>query len=223
MEGIGPNKREAAAAVRRAQLLEVALELFAEVGIERATIKMLAERVGMSAGLLYHYFRSKEELVQAVLDNHSFDEKTQRIYQQVETLGVEEALRQILWETLQLHWRHKEALWILFREMHTPGAQTALNRFSIGRQSAKVPVQCDLPAQNRRNPSGAPQEGGSMRHYGTALHTKAKGVPRLSAVCSPGAHQPTDRYSHETFLESEPLIAPGFSGPANAAGRIGQP
>ena len=25
-----------------------------------------------------------------------------------------------------------------------------------------------------------------MRHYGTALHTKAKGVPRLSAVCSPG-------------------------------------
>ena len=87
-----------------------------------------------------------------------------------------------------------------------PGAQTALNRFSSWRQSAKVPVQCDMPAQNRRNPpghpkvavqcdipaqnrrnpSGAPQEGGSMRHYGIALHTKAKGVPRLSAVCSPG-------------------------------------
>lgn len=48
--------------VRRAELLDAALEVFAELGYERATLNDVADRVGVTKGALYHYFASKEQL-----------------------------------------------------------------------------------------------------------------------------------------------------------------
>ena len=44
---------------RRAQLLELALELFAERTYEEISIDEIASAAGVSKGLLYHYFASK--------------------------------------------------------------------------------------------------------------------------------------------------------------------
>ena len=48
--------------MRRAALLEAALEVFAELGFERATLHDVAERAGVTKGAVYHYFASKDEL-----------------------------------------------------------------------------------------------------------------------------------------------------------------
>lgn len=48
----------------RQRLCDAALELFAEHGFESTSIRMIAERAGVSLGLLYHYFPSKESLLQ---------------------------------------------------------------------------------------------------------------------------------------------------------------
>jgi AcrR family transcriptional regulator len=49
----------------RAQILDVALELFRERGYEETTMRAIAEAAGVAVGNAYYYFRSKEHLVQA--------------------------------------------------------------------------------------------------------------------------------------------------------------
>ncbi|MBX3496593.1 MAG: TetR/AcrR family transcriptional regulator [Parvibaculum sp.] len=53
---------------RRAQLLECALAAFAEHGVARATHSHVAERAGVSVPAVHSYFRTREDLVAAVLD-----------------------------------------------------------------------------------------------------------------------------------------------------------
>ncbi len=50
----------------RSLLLRSALYCFAEHGFEGTSIRKIATRAGLSMGLLYHYFPSKEALLQAL-------------------------------------------------------------------------------------------------------------------------------------------------------------
>ncbi|GAA3812497.1 TetR/AcrR family transcriptional regulator [Sphaerisporangium flaviroseum] len=56
----------------RARIRDVALRLFAERGIEGATIRDIAKEAGVSAGLIRHHFGSKEGLREAC-DTHMLD------------------------------------------------------------------------------------------------------------------------------------------------------
>lgn len=56
---------------RRAALLEVALNLIAERGYHGASLRELAKRLGVSQPSLYHYFSSKEELVEQIIDHYA--------------------------------------------------------------------------------------------------------------------------------------------------------
>lgn len=53
----------------RKQLLAVARDLFAEHGFEKTTLDLVAERAGVTKGALYHHFRNKRELFQAVFES----------------------------------------------------------------------------------------------------------------------------------------------------------
>ena len=64
---------------RRAQLIDTALTVFAQKGVDGATIKDLSEEAGVAQGLLYHYFRSKEDLLRAALERHYFLPELRRI------------------------------------------------------------------------------------------------------------------------------------------------
>ena len=52
------------AADTREKILASALELFAEEGYDKTTMRAIADRSGMSLGSAYYYFRSKDELMQ---------------------------------------------------------------------------------------------------------------------------------------------------------------
>ena len=65
------TKREAQKQERRNQLIDVALRLFAEQGMERTSIKDIAAAADVAQGLLYHYFRSKEALLWAIVERHN--------------------------------------------------------------------------------------------------------------------------------------------------------
>lgn len=58
---------------RRREVLEAALELIAERGYAGASLRLLAQRVGMQQPSLYHYFRTKEELIEQILATFSAD------------------------------------------------------------------------------------------------------------------------------------------------------
>lgn len=56
------------AAARRAQLLEVAREVFAQEGYHGAGMEEIASRAGVTKPVLYQHFASKKELYLALLD-----------------------------------------------------------------------------------------------------------------------------------------------------------
>ncbi len=53
---------------RRRQIMEAALPVFAEKGFKGATNKDIGEQAGIAPGLIYHYFKSKEDLFNACID-----------------------------------------------------------------------------------------------------------------------------------------------------------
>ena len=65
------NKRSEQAEHRRAQLVDVALELFSERGIDAVRISDIAEKAGVAQGLLYHYFSGKPALLSAIAERYS--------------------------------------------------------------------------------------------------------------------------------------------------------
>ena len=49
-------------------LIQAALELFARYGFEKTSVRMIAEKAGVSLGLLYNYFESKETLLVTIFE-----------------------------------------------------------------------------------------------------------------------------------------------------------
>ena len=52
---------------RRELIVQAAVEVFAEMGIEGATLDAVADRVALNPASLYHYVKSKEELLDLVV------------------------------------------------------------------------------------------------------------------------------------------------------------
>ncbi len=86
---------------RKQEILETALRLFEEKGIQKTSMNDIAETMGVAKGLIYYYFRSKEELVAAVVE--SFSE------------GVEKEIRTLLsMEGLSFHTRLAQVVKVFF-------------------------------------------------------------------------------------------------------------
>lgn len=67
----------------RNKILEASGALFAEKGFDATTMQDIILRSGLSKGAIYHHFRSKEEIMQALgdkmfFDNNPFDEIRKR-------------------------------------------------------------------------------------------------------------------------------------------------
>jgi AcrR family transcriptional regulator len=56
---------------KKALIMETALELFATKGYHGTSISMIAKDAGISKGLIYNYFESKEILLNSIID-HGF-------------------------------------------------------------------------------------------------------------------------------------------------------
>jgi TetR/AcrR family transcriptional repressor of uid operon len=61
---VDPAKREE----KRREILEAAARCFGRDGFQGASISQICVEAGMSAGHLYHYFPSKEAIVEAMID-----------------------------------------------------------------------------------------------------------------------------------------------------------
>ncbi len=55
--------------IRREQILDAALELFSETGIEATSMNAIAKKCELSKATIYHYFDSKDVMVLALLES----------------------------------------------------------------------------------------------------------------------------------------------------------
>lgn len=89
------NTRKVQAEERRLQILDVALNVFASKGFKGTSIKDIAEASGMSVGLMYHYFSSKEKLLEAVVRHHSFVPQITQIVIEEKELPLDEIIKDL--------------------------------------------------------------------------------------------------------------------------------
>jgi AcrR family transcriptional regulator len=65
---IGQEARSFIETARRAQIVQCAIEVIAEVGYGQASLALIAKRAGISKGVISYHFRGKDELIQQVVD-----------------------------------------------------------------------------------------------------------------------------------------------------------
>src|SRR6202035_2519093 len=54
----------------RSRVQKVALELFAEQGYEKTSLREIAERLGVTKAALYYHFKSKEDIVSSLVEDY---------------------------------------------------------------------------------------------------------------------------------------------------------
>jgi len=81
---------------RKNQILETALRLFAINGFHNTSIDQIAQEAGISKGLVYNYFKSKEDLLQEVF------EKSFQGFDQFEEMASSDNPKEVLRQVLDL-------------------------------------------------------------------------------------------------------------------------
>jgi len=69
VEYLFASKREQTKLANRLAILDAAREVFGEIGFEAATVRDIVRRSGLSVGAFYNYYRSKEEVFEALADD----------------------------------------------------------------------------------------------------------------------------------------------------------
>src|SRR5262245_26055171 len=84
------------AGIRREQIVEAAIAVIAEQGLQNLSLSEIEKRAGMSRGQLTYYFPAKEDILLAV-----FDRLVQLMYQRVGTPDGQPAEQAGAWEWVQ--------------------------------------------------------------------------------------------------------------------------
>jgi AcrR family transcriptional regulator len=64
-----PGKRAQNKAANRLAILDAAREVFGDLGYDVATVRDIIRRTGLASGTFYNYYRSKEEVFEALADD----------------------------------------------------------------------------------------------------------------------------------------------------------
>jgi AcrR family transcriptional regulator len=95
--------REAITGARRAQILDAAVQVFAQKGFHRATVKDIAKAAGVADGTIYNYFDNKEDLLASMVVRFAeIIQFTDQVTRLGEEAGPEQILRLIVQNRLSL-------------------------------------------------------------------------------------------------------------------------
>ena len=95
----------------REKIEKIALELFALNGYHATSISKIAKAAGISKGLLYNYYASKEQLLNAIIMT-VYDE-IMKIVQMNDNLPADEQIEQMIIQTIE-HLKKNITFWRLY-------------------------------------------------------------------------------------------------------------
>jgi AcrR family transcriptional regulator len=87
---------------RRDQIIDAAMQVFAQKGFTRATNKDIAHEAGITPGLIYYYFESKEALLKAIIETRSPAQLITTLPPQVFELPPETFMRMLILRALSI-------------------------------------------------------------------------------------------------------------------------
>ena len=126
------NRRRRQAETRRAQFVDSALEVFAAQGFDGTSVKDLSEAAGATQGLLYHYFPSKEALLEATLERHYFLPELRRIAAPESDRPAAEVLLELARGFAGVLHEHRAVVQLMLRE--APSNAAVRQRLDRGRE-----------------------------------------------------------------------------------------
>jgi AcrR family transcriptional regulator len=106
----------------RDNILEVATREFSEKGLAGARVDEIAERTQTSKRMIYYYFKSKEGLYRAVLERCYAKVREIDSGIDLEALGPQEALRELVRVTFDYHTKHPDFVRLVMNENIHQGA-----------------------------------------------------------------------------------------------------
>lgn len=124
-------------------LVEVALALFARQGYESTSIRAIAAEAGMSLGLLYNYFKSKDELLEEIF-RRGVQDIHDSFRQQSGSAVSESGIEQHILQTVKLL-KEKKTFW---RLLHGIRMQSVVVRQLMKEMSSETTFIEDRIRQN---------------------------------------------------------------------------
>lgn len=88
------GKRELTKAQNRDAIIKAAREVFGEMGYGEATVRDIIRRTGLASGTFYNYFKSKEEIFQALMDDRALMVRPKLRQVRIEAHNFEEFIRE---------------------------------------------------------------------------------------------------------------------------------
>jgi len=135
----------------KARIIAAAWQLFSSQGYDRATVEAILDNVGVSKGAFYHYFSSKEDVLDAVVE-HMTGQALDHIKSSLQdaSLSAIDKLNRFL--SASRNWRLanigllKGILPVLFREENV----IIRHKMSLRNVALALPVLADIIAQGVR-------------------------------------------------------------------------
>ena len=132
------TRRDQQARETRAKLIETALQLFAEKGVDNTSIKDIARAAGVAQGLLYHYFASKEDLLWRVLETDTFMPHLQQVLAAEDTRSAEEIIRSVALAFNAFLQARQSRISLILGELQTNARVRELWEESVQRESILI-------------------------------------------------------------------------------------
>lgn len=112
----------------RGRILEVSLRLFSAKGYHRTTVRAIAERVGVTEGAFYRHFRSKRQLLEALLEERGLNEAYRTLATVPADMPLERALVGMTLGSLRFMEHNKHVLRVILLES-IAGEGTTLEQY----------------------------------------------------------------------------------------------
>jgi TetR/AcrR family transcriptional regulator, fatty acid metabolism regulator protein len=123
---------------RRQGFLASAISLFFEQGVENTTMQQIAQKAGVSYGLFYHYFRSKDDILGAAAEQLQVLPRIKEFLSRHDA-PLEQHLRELVSLYLNSLEESREIVWLVFSESRKrPNLAARIERLGIESRVALV-------------------------------------------------------------------------------------
>lgn len=128
---MSPRSKEQNEEIReqsRVKILMAALEIFAEKGYPSASVQQISMKAGMAKGSIYHYFESKEAILEAVIRNglSEFEHIMAAVHQQQDPAGQLKALIELSFDSIRQRRDFWKLYFSLLTQLSLPGSITEI-------------------------------------------------------------------------------------------------
>jgi AcrR family transcriptional regulator len=177
---------------KREAILQAMLELVAERGFHDAPMSLVARRAGTSAGIIYHYFPSKDELIRALYLHVKAKMGRFLIEGQIVDMPAEQAFKRVWINAYRFYRTHQQEVKFLDQYENSPYCGGSPEVEALVQQDQNIALLLNLfrPRSAGGSLKDLPREAISELTIGVASRLakrakplKTKALEEIAAAC----------------------------------------